>query len=682
MLVDAVAIIARHDGFSVAADFRSPSPVSVREALHGLALVSGFRVRQVALEGDWWTQEGPALLVCHAETGVPMAAIWSGRRYTIHNPATRTHNRLEASLAADIAPTGYQLYPGLSGNTSWRSLVSFGLGTTNYTAMQIVFASILVMVVGLAVPVATAAVIATAIPDGRLTMLHEMALVVAAAALGVLAFGALRTLLTIRLETLMNVRLQGAVWDHVLRLPSTFFRQYATGDLVRRVLAVDEGRRLLTGPVLGAILAGPLSIVSFLIMLLYDIRLALFGVFFAAIAAVCLTLLAWWQFKSQLAYRTIQGEVTTRTLGLLSGIDKLRLAAAEERGFNRWSGPFAQEQKALWRIGRIRVLLNTTLTVIGSFGILGAIIVAGVRPETIGLAAFSAFAAALGQFVASISAFGVALGAVAIIVPLFRRAGPVVFAEPEVPETRGSDPGRLSGRISVKDVSFRFDEEGPLVLDNISFQVDPGEFVAIAGHSGAGKSTLLRLLLGLDRPNAGTVFYDDHDLMDVDLRLVRRQIGTVMQSIGVLPGSIYDNISGSRIMSDEAVMEAARKASFADDIESLPMGLDTYVSEGGSTLSGGQCQRLMIARAFVGNPTMIFLDEATSALDNHVQAAIQKSIADMKMTRLVIAHRLSTIRGADRILVLERGRIVEAGPYDQLMESDGAFHTLAKRQLV
>ena len=681
VLVDAVTAIGHHDGFEVAQNFPMPQSESLPIVLQQLAMASDFRIREVALEGDWWRQEGPSLLVWNATTDTPMAAIWNGRQYRLNDPRSGKLSPVDSTLAENIGASGFQLYPGLPRDASLKSLAKFSLNKSHGALRAIVIASILTMLVGLIVPIATAVVVSTAIPDGRLPLLHEMALLVGAGALGIFSLGATRALLTIRLETMINMRLQGAVWDRVLRLPSRYFRQYPTGDLVRRVLAVDEVRRLLTGPALGAMLTGPLSIVSFLVMLLYDARLALLGIVFAAAAMGCLVFLAWRQYRYQSTYRTIQGEVTARILGLLSGIDKLRLAAAEERGFAQWSVPFAEQQRTLWRIGRIRVLQLSCLAALGSLGILGAILVAGLRSEPISLAAFAAFNAAFGQFVASVSSFGLALGTIAIAIPLFNRAMPVLDAEPEVTEA-ASDPGRLSGRISLSNVSFRFTQDGPLVLDDISFTIEPGEFVALVGPSGAGKSTILRLLLGLERPTAGSVFYDEHDLSGLDLRLVRQQIGTVMQSIGVLPGSIYENIAGARMLSDEEVMEAARKASFADDIKSFPMGLDTFVAEGGSTLSGGQCQRLMIARAFVGNPSIVLLDEATSALDNHVQAAIQESIGNMNATRLVIAHRLSTIKDADKILVLERGRIAEIGTYDQLMEAKAAFYHLAKRQII
>lgn len=680
-IIAAVMAIGAHDQFDVAQDFPAPRTDSFADALQQLATASGFRFREVSLTGDWWRQEGPSLLVQLTSAATPAAVFWKARRYHLQDPETGAFTPINEAVAADINTTGFQLYPGLPENTSFKGLVRFSMHNAFKELRTLVIASGLAMLVGLIVPIATAAVVSTAIPDGRLPLLKEMAILVGAGALGVFALGVTRTLLTIRLETLVNMRLQGAIWDRVLRLPSAFFRQYSTGDLLRRVLAIDESRRLLTGPILGAVLSGLFSVVSFGLMLIYDWRLALFGFVFALMCVGILWLFALRQLTYEYDYRNAQGGVTNRVLALLSGVEKLKLAAAEERGFAQWSIQFSEQQRTLWKSGRLNVLQLTFLTVIGPLGILGAILVAGVRTEPISLAAFAAFNAAFGQFVAAISSLGLALGAVVSAVPLFHRAAPLLKAKQEVTKA-AADPGKLTGQFSFDNVSFRYTDGNPLVLDKVSFTVEQGEFVALVGPSGAGKSSVFRLLLGFEQPEAGAVFYGALDLSGLNLRLVRQQFGTVLQSVGLLPGSLYENIAGARMLSDEEVMEAARRAAFADDIESFPMGLETFVSEDARTLSGGQRQRLMIARALVGNPSIIFLDEATSALDNHTQAIVKDSIDKLNVTRLVIAHRLSTVRDADKILVLGKGRIVETGTYDELMQAKGAFYALAKRQLV
>jgi len=680
-LTDAISALGAHDGFTVNETVDTTECENFSAALGRHATISKFRFRQVSLEGDWWRQEGPSLLVWHSGFDKPLAAISKRKRYYARNADAGEFTPLTKAEAAEIHAVGFQLYPGLQEHLSRGSLARFSVRNLSSELWSLLVTAALVMLLGLIVPIGTGVIVSTAIPDGRYHLLIEMAALVAAGALGIFGLGVVRSLLTIRLETLINMRLQAAVWDRLLRLPSTFFRQYSSGNLVRRVLAIDECRRLLTGPVFGGVLGGLFSVVSFVLMLIYDTWLAIYGVLFAIVAVGVLSLLAWLKLKYVRAFRKSQGDVTNSVLGLLGGINKLKLAAVEERGFAQWSVPFSEQQRALWHMGKFRVRYETFLTAVGPLGILGAIVVAGARAEPISLAAFAAFNAAFGQFIASIGSFGLALNALVSAMPLIDRAAPILKAEPEINPT-AADPGKLSGGFAFHNVTFRYSADGPAILDNLSFAVEPGEFVALVGASGAGKSTILRLLLGFEPPDSGTVYYDEHDLSQLDLRLVRQQIGTVLQSVGLLPGSLYDNIAGARMLSDEAVMEAARNAAIADDIERLPMGLDTFVTEDAGTLSGGQRQRVMIARALVGNPLIVFLDEATSALDNHTQSVVQKSIDHLDVTRLVIAHRLSTIRNADRILVLKNGQIVESGKFEDLMAQEGDFFTLVKRQLV
>ncbi len=679
-LVRAVGMIGAHDGFQVNQKIAGIGGETVGEALRRLALLSGFRYRQVNVDGNWWKEEGPSLLVTHGPDNTPLAVIRDRNACFVQDPQSGVLTPMTRTIAEQVADVGFQIYPGFHGPLTARTFVDFAMRHAKGELLALVGAAGLATIIALIVPIATSVVVSKAIPDGRTPLMIEMAALVAAGACGILALGAVRSLLTIRLESLVNMRLQAAIWDRVLRLPSTFFRQYSSGDLVRRVLAIDEARQLLTGQVLGGVLSGLFSVVSFTLMLFYDRRLAIFGVGYAAVVAIILCVLAWMQIKHVKAYRLAQGEVTSSVFGLLAGINKLRLAAAEERGLLQWSTPFSHQQRAVWQYTRLQTLQNTFIGIIGPLGIAGAIVVAGMRAEAVSLGAFTAFNAAFGQFIAAIGTFGTSLNALVSIAPLIDRAAPVLRAKPEVEEA-AADPGQLAGAFAFRNVSFRYSSDGPLVVDNVSFSVEPGEFVALVGGSGAGKSTVLRLLLGFERPTSGTVYYDNHDLARLDSRLVRHQVGTVLQSASLLPGSLYHNIAGSRVLTDEEVMEAARKAAIGDEISLLPMGLDTFISEDAGTISGGQKQRIVIARALAGNPKIVLLDEATSALDNYTQSVVQKSIGSLNVSRLVIAHRLSTIRYADRILVLDRGKIAESGNYDELMAREGAFYNLAKRQL-
>jgi ABC-type bacteriocin/lantibiotic exporter with double-glycine peptidase domain len=268
------------------------------------------------------------------------------------------------------------------------------------------------------------------------------------------------------------------------------------------------------------------------------------------------------------------------------------------------------------------------------------------------------------------------------IVPIYERAKPILHSPIEVGAARAA-PGRLTGQIELSQVSFSYTPDGPRVLDDISLLIQPGEFVALVGSSGSGKSTLLRLLLGFEIASSGAIYYDDQDMAGIDLGAVRRQFGVVLQNGQLLSGDIFTNIIGSAtaLTLDDA-WEAATQAGIADDIREMPMGMHTVVNDGGGTLSGGQRQRLLIARAIVNHPRILYFDEATSALDNRAQEMVSTSLDNLRATRVVIAHRLSTIANADRIFVMDGGRLVESGTYAALLEKDGMFAALAKRQIV
>jgi ABC-type bacteriocin/lantibiotic exporter with double-glycine peptidase domain len=266
-----------------------------------------------------------------------------------------------------------------------------------------------------------------------------------------------------------------------------------------------------------------------------------------------------------------------------------------------------------------------------------------------------------------------------IAIPMYERAKPILT---QALESQGSGDAKvqLQGSIEVSHVSFRYEPDGPLILDDVNLRIEHNEFVAVVGPSGSGKSTLLRVLLGFETPTEGGVFYDGQAMSSLDVRAVRQQIGVVLQNSRVMAGDIYSNIVGNSGRSIEDAWRAARQAALDKDVEAMPMGMHTVLSPGGGTLSGGQRQRLLIARALASRPTILFFDEATSALDNVTQAVVSESLERLRVTRVVIAHRLSTIQQADKIVVLDRGRVVEIGRFDELMQKRGVFYALAKRQ--
>jgi ABC-type bacteriocin/lantibiotic exporter with double-glycine peptidase domain len=294
---------------------------------------------------------------------------------------------------------------------------------------------------------------------------------------------------------------------------------------------------------------------------------------------------------------------------------------------------------------------------------------------------FVAFNAAFGQFLGA--SLGLAMTAISVIgiIPAYERAKPILKAIPEAQGASSLDPGRLHGAIECSRILFRYESDLPLVLNDISIQIKPGQFVAFVGHSGSGKSTLFRLLLGFETPESGSIYFDGMDLADIDPQALRRQMGVVMQNGKVFDGDIFTNIVGASPLTIADAWAAARSAGFDKDIEAMPMGMNTVISEGGGGLSGGQRQRLMIARAIVHRPRILLFDEATSALDNQTQSIVSRSLEALEATRIVIAHRLSTIINADQIYVFDQGRITQHGTYEELAGQEGLFRDLAQRQI-
>jgi NHLM bacteriocin system ABC transporter ATP-binding protein len=680
-LAGALAVIAVQEGFNLRLPQDDDHNAFVIDRLERFGSASGFRFRPIALESGWWEEEGPSFLAIEAASELPRAVVWRRRRWRIVDPQTQAETAIDQASAAALLPRGYMLYPVLPEHVTMREIWRFTAFGARGDIARLVVGAAAAVLSSLLIPVTTGAVLGFAVPDGRTSLLADMMILLVAASIGNVGFQAVRAVAMIRLGSYIDRRLQPAIWDRVMRLRTSFFRGYSIGDLTLRILGIDTIRRIFAGQTLNALIGGIFSVANLGIMLIYDVSLAAFAVCYALVAAAFLFFLG--RRKMQLDRLVLErkGVVTGLLMEILGGIAKLRVAAAELRAFSRWSSAFAEQRAIDGRSGLVgswQIIASTSLPILGTLCVFA---IAAGGNHLVEVAAFAAFNSAFAQFTGAILNLTNALNQAIAAVPLFARIRPVFEAPLEVDDRR-IDPGPLGGHVAVRNLSFRYTSDGPWTLEGINFEARPGESVAIVGSSGSGKSTLLRLLLGFETPERGGVYYDDKDLETLDLRLVRGQIGTVLETAGLVPGTIFENIAGSAPLARDQVMEATRLAGLDADIAAMPLGLDTLVTEGGSQLSGGQRQRVMIARALVSRPRLILFDQATSALDNRTQAIVGESLAAMNATRIIIAHRLSTIRSADRIVVLENGRIAETGTYDELVGHEGAFRRLVQRQLL
>ncbi|MFV2065572.1 MAG: NHLP bacteriocin export ABC transporter permease/ATPase subunit, partial [Pirellulales bacterium] len=486
----------------------------------------------------------------------------------------------------------------------------------------------------------------------------------------------------LRIESRMDLSVEAAVWDRLLNIPASFFRRYTAGDLAMRAMGISYIRQSLTQSASSSLLTFFASIIYFGLLFYFDSRLALWavGLFLLIVGATCLSVI--FQLPYEREQQHHRGRVWGIVLQLFTGISRLRVAGAEERALAYWARHYSQQTRATIRSQLVANNLGAfiaTLPILAPLAIFASISL--FPSKTLSVPLFMAFYAAFTVIIMSAITMSRTISSLLDVIPLFERAKPILEATPEF--DRGKrNPGQLSGEIEVSHVSFRYHEDGPLILDDVSLQIRPGEYVAFVGPSGAGKSTVLRLLLGFETPIAGSIYYDREDLANVDQLAVRRQIGVVLQDGKLMPGDILSNITGSAPLTLEDAWEAARLSGLDEDIQQMPMGMYTFLSDGESTLSGGQRQRLMIARAIVKKPNLLFFDEATSALDNVTQAKVSQSLDNLKATRVVIAHRLSTVINADRIIVIDKGQLVQQGSYDELVEQKGLFSDLVKRQLL
>lgn len=541
---------------------------------------------------------------------------------------------------------------------------------------------------GMITPQATAILVNDAIPDSNRIQLWQIGLALFAAAIGQAAFQMTQAILTLRVENAADGVMQPAVWNRLLTLRPGFFRNYASGDLLTRLLAVNQIRTKLSGATQRTLLSAVFSLLNLVLMFVYSLQLALVGMGLALISVIITVISSSILIKKNRQMEEVEGEINGLTVELINGVSKLRVAAAEGRAFADWAKKYSRRIKVKAGVQRVDdsvTVFNEALPLLSSvllywFAIMFIQMAQAKGESGLNMGTFLAFNAAFGTFLSGVTDLSNTLTDILGIVPLWERAQPLVQGVPESDPSH-TDPGRLTGKISLDHVTFRYREDGPLILDDVSIQINPGEFVAIVGPSGSGKSTVFRLLLGFETPLSGTIYYDGQDLAGLDIQAVRRQLGVVLQNGRINGGSIFDSLTCGAMVSLEEAWEAARRAGFADDIEIMPMGMHTVVSEGGTNLSGGQRQRLLIARSILLKPKIILMDEATSALDNRTQAIVTESLDKLNATRVVIAHRLSTIRNADQIYVVEAGRVVEVGNYEELVKLGGLFSRLVARQL-
>jgi len=664
----------------------------MRDPVRSICRSSGVRFRRVVLEESWYRREGLPLLAFREAGQEPVALLPKGSRdYEIFDPAAGTVDRVTGEQAATLQPFAYTFYrPFHARPVTLKYLCLFGLSGAWTETLVVLGLGLVGGLLGLAMPILAANVFDTIIPGAQRQRMLETALFLVAATVASTMLNLTRDFTTLRIENKLEAKVQAAIFDRLLSLPTRFCRQFTAGELAQRAGAIGTIRKMLTGSATSVVFSGIFSLFNFVLLFRYSLQLALVALVLTAIQLSAFVAAALLSLRVQRQSVPEQTAFAGLMLQLIGGVPKMRVSGTESRAFAVWSKAAGRITAFGMRAGRISTAFGVFSSAFPLLGSLAIYYVAGHltgnpaagNPDGSGIStgSFIAFGSAYGTFSGALMQLAqVGIGLLAIV-PIYKSAKPILDAEPE------SDPskpqaGDLAGKIELSHVQFRYRHDGPGVLKDLTLTIGAGQFVAFVGPSGSGKSTVFRILLGFEKPESGTVFYDGQDINTLDTSSIRQQMGVVLQNSTVFNGNIFQNIVCSAPYTLDQAWEAARMAGFEKDLRNMPMGMHTVVGDGGAGLSGGQRQRLMIARAIVGKPRILLFDEATSALDNQTQAIVNQSLENMHATRVVIAHRLTTVMKADRIFVIEKGELVQSGTYAELLNQPGPFAELAKRQL-
>ena len=641
----------------------------------------GIMRRTVHLSDGWYKDAIGAMLGRYKEDGRTVALIPTGLSgYSWFDEKTGKRRKITAGnchLFEEEAIAFYKPFP----------LKKMGLGTLMKYIVQTLsaadyilagLAALAVSLLGLLTPALNRLLFSDVLASKSVRLLAAIAVFMVCVSISSLLISAVRSMVLARINTKMGVAVQAATMMRVLSLPADFFKEYSSGELSSRTAYINSLCNMLVSAVLNTGLTSLFSLIYISQVFTYAPMLVV-PALIVTLATVLFSLISTFaQMRISQKQMELSGKESGMTYALISGIQKIKLTGAEKRAFARWGNLYAESSRLTYDPPTF-IKLNSVISL--AISLTGEIVMyyAAVR-SGISTADYYAFNTAYGMISGAFTALsGIAL-TVAQIKPMLERVKPIFDAVPEVSEGKQVIT-RLSGGIELNNVSFRYNEKMPLIVNDMSLKIRPGQYVAIVGKTGCGKSTLLRLLLGFEQPQKGAIYYDGKDLASIDLKSLRRMIGVVMQNGKLFQGDIYSNIviSAPWLTVDDA-WKAAELAGIADDIRRMPMGMNTMIAEGSGGISGGQKQRLMIARAIAPKPRILMFDEATSALDNLTQKKVSQSLDDLKCTRIVIAHRLSTIKQCDRILVLDGGRIVEDGTYDELIAKKGQFAELVARQ--
>ncbi len=676
---DAVSALLRHMGVR-----EREVPASIKgleDRLDYLLSSTGILYRRVDLKRGWHADAMGAMITALAEEGTVIAVLPSGHGgYEYADPNTGERVRVTASAEKKISSEALCFYRPLPAHAlKIRDLLMYMVSCL--TARDVIsfgVSALAIALVGLLMPALNRVMMGDVIRTGSHQLLFAVVSFMVFTTVGTLLLSVIRALLLSRIRLKLSLNINAATMMRILSLPASFFKDYSAGELNQYISYMDGLCATIVDSVFSTAVTGVFSLVYLAQIFAFAPSLVWPSVLVTLLTLGVSLLSAMVQMRIDADKMVYSAKERGLVYALITGIQKLRLSGAENRAFVKWSELYTKSAQLTYNppaVIRLSPVVTTAISMIGT-GVM--YYVATVSQVSVSdYFAFNSAYAYISSAFASLTSVALSAASVKPVIAIIK---PLLEAVPEAVETRETVT-RLSGAIELAHVTFGYDPERKPLFDDFSLKIPARQYVAIVGKSGSGKSTLVRLLLGFEKPLRGVINFDNKDMEQLDLRSLRRHIGTVMQDGRLFSGSIFENITISApMLTLQEAWDAAEIAGIADDIRDMPMGMNTILQEGGGTISGGQRQRLMIARAVAPKPKILIFDEATSALDNITQKKVAEALDAMKCTRIVIAHRLSTIRHCDRILVLDEGRIAEDGTYEQLIARNGIFAELVKRQ--
>jgi NHLM bacteriocin system ABC transporter ATP-binding protein len=675
---DAISDILRF--YRVAPQELPDSLTDVNEQLEFLLRPSGIMRRDITLSGNWY-KDGIGALLGTTKDGRIIALIprkISGYEYFDIDSGKRV--KVDKRIAAGISPDAICFYkPFPLRELSAKDLFRYILGTlAPGDIFMILLTTLAVSLIGLISAYANNVIFSQVISGRRMSLLYAALVLLVGITVSTQLINIAKSLILSKIQTKMIIAVESASMMRVLSLPADFFKKYSAGDLANRVKRINNLCTSLSSTILTTGLSSVFSVIYVFQIFHYAPALLIPVLVIILLTVLLFSISSVLQVKELNREMQCSAKESGLVFSLLSSIQKIKLSGAEKRAFAKWSRLYRQTADSKYNPNPLLKITNALITVVTFLGT--AAIYYFAVATNVSVSEFMAFDVAYGMVSGAFFSFIMMSMDFAQIKPTLNIIKPILKAVPEISQGK-KVVTRLSGGIELNNVSFRYSENMPLVIDNLSLKIRPGQYLAIVGSTGCGKSTLMRLMLGFETPQKGAIYYDGVDISALDLKSLRRNIGTVMQNGKLFSGDVYSNIviSAPWLGIDDA-WHAAEMAGIADDIRHMPMGMHTIISEGSGGISGGQRQRMMIARAIAPKPRILMFDEATSALDNITQKTVSQSLDNLKCTRIVIAHRLSTIKQCDRIIVLDKGKIVEDGTYDNLIQKGGFFATLVERQ--